>query len=262
MSTNPYAAPATHVADVPEPVSQGNFNAAGRSRPAGHGWGWIKSARELTKPRTGLWIGILIVFVIIAMVIGVIPVLGPLAMYFIMPVIVGGLMVTCDKAHRREDIGIGDMFSGFRTHFARLAGIGLATLVMYLIVFAVVAAIFGTAAAMVLSGIGGAPEAGDPAVVIAILLASLLIMALSVPIYMALWFSYALVTLNDFTVMQALKTSFRGCLKNIWAFLVYGVMMFLLAIAASIPFFLGWLILGPVLFASFYTGYRDIFYEE
>jgi hypothetical protein len=24
---------------------------------------------------------------------------------------------------------------------------------------------------------------------------------------------------------------------------------------------LGWLIMGPVLFASLYTGYRDIFYE-
>jgi uncharacterized membrane protein len=59
-----------------------------------------------------------------------------------------------------------------------------------------------------------------------------------------------------------LKTSFAGCLKNIVPFLIYGLMMFLFAILATIPLMLGWLILGPVLFASFYTGYRDIFYED
>ena len=127
-------------------------------------------------------------------------------------------------------------------------------------IFAVVAAIFGSAAALVLSGVNK-PEPSDPAFVIAVLLAALVVMALSIPVYMGLWFSYALVALNDFPVIQALKTSFSGCAKNIWAFLVYGVMIFLLAIAASIPLMLGWLILRPVLMASLYTGYRDVFYE-
>ena len=77
-----------------------------------------------------------------------------------------------------------------------------------------------------------------------------------------MWFSYALVTINNFTVVQALKTSFHGCLKNIVPFLIYGLVMFLFAILATIPLMLGWLILGPVLFASFYTAYRDIFYEN
>ncbi len=161
-----------------------------------------------------------------------------------------------------EDIGtFGDAFAGFRTHIARLAGIGLATLLLYLIIFAAVAVIFGSAAALVLSGFSN-PEATDPTVVIAILIAGLMVMALSIPVYMALWFSYALVMLNNLTVIKALKTSFSACMKNIWAFLIYGVMMFLLAIAASIPIMLGWLLLGPVLFVSLYTGYRDIFYEE
>ena len=93
------------------------------------------------------------------------------------------------------------------------------------------------------------------------LLAVLVMLALSIPIYMAIWFSYALVIINGFGVVQALKASFAGCLKNVVPFLIYGVMTFLLAIAATIPLMLGWLILGPVLFASLYTGYRDIFYE-
>ena len=50
-------------------------------------------------------------------------------------------------------------------------------------------------------------------------------------------------------------------MKNVVPFLIYGLIMFLLAIVATLPALLGWLILGPVLFATFYTGYRDIFYE-
>jgi hypothetical protein len=260
MSTNPYAAPTTHVADVREPAREGNFVAGGRARPAGNGWDWIKSARELTKSRVWLWMGVFVIFVIIGVGVSAIPLLGPVAMYFIMPVLIGGVMLACDKAFKGDEITFGDFFAGFRSRFARLAGVGLATLLLYLVIFAAIAVIFGSAAALVLSGMNK-PTPSDPAFAIAVLLAGLVVMALSIPVYMALWFSYALVALDDFPVIQALKTSFSGCAKNIWAFLVYGVMVFLLAIAASIPFLLGWLIFGPVLMASLYTGYRDVFYE-
>ena len=178
-----------------------------------------------------------------------------------MPVLFGGIMLTCDKARQGNEITFGDVFAGFSSHFSKLAGIGLATLLMYLVIFGVIAAIFGTASSLVLSGMEDL-QASDPAVAIAIVMAALVMLGLSVPVYMAVWFSYALVTINNFSVVQALKTSFSGCLKNIVPFLIYGLMMFLFAILATIPLMLGWLILGPVLFASFYTGYRDIFYED
>ena len=56
-----------------------------------------------------------------------------------------------------------------------------------------------------------------------------------------------------------MKGSFMGCLKNILPFLVYGVIMFVLAIVASIPLALGWLVLGPMTVASVYAAYRDIY---
>jgi hypothetical protein len=39
------------------------------------------------------------------------------------------------------------------------------------------------------------------------------------------------------------------------------VILFVAAILASIPFGLGWLVLGPVVAASLYTSYRDVFFE-
>ncbi|MGD2139573.1 MAG: BPSS1780 family membrane protein [Burkholderiales bacterium] len=260
MSTNPYAAPKTQVADLPEHMAEGRFIAEGRKRPAGSGWQWIKSARALTKTRQLLWIGMFIVFAVISMGVGAIPEIGSLALTFLMPVLFGGVMLTCDKAYRGGEIEFGDFFSGFRKHILKLAGIGLVTLLAYVAIFLIIAAIFGAASALVLSGIES-PLSSDPALAAGILIATLVLLGLSVPLYMAVWFSYALVTINDMPVLKSMKTSFAGCMKNMGAFLVYGLIMFFLALAASLPIFLGWLILGPILFATFYTGYRDIFYE-
>jgi uncharacterized membrane protein len=60
----------------------------------------------------------------------------------------------------------------------------------------------------------------------------------------------------------AMATSFRGCLRNIVPFLLYCLIGLGLAIVASIPFFLGWLVLGPVTIATVYTAYCDIFEDQ
>jgi uncharacterized membrane protein len=94
------------------------------------------------------------------------------------------------------------------------------------------------------------------------LVALLVALALLVPLLMAYWFAPALVVLRNMTAMDAMKLSFVGCLRNIWPFLVYGVIAFILMMIAMIPFGLGMLILVPVLNASIYVGYKDVFPAE
>ena len=104
---------------------------------------------------------------------------------------------------------------------------------------------------------------GDAAGMVAIggsfLLAWLVAMALSIPVYMALWFAPALVVLRGLAPVAAVKESFFGCLKNMVPFLIYGIVMLVLGIVAAIPLGLGWLVLGPVAVASIYVAYRDIY---
>jgi len=45
-------------------------------------------------------------------------------------------------------------------------------------------------------------------------------------------------------------------------FLVYGLIGFVLAVVATIPLALGWLIVGPLSIASIYTSYCDIFEDK
>ena len=61
--------------------------------------------------------------------------------------------------------------------------------------------------------------------------------------------------------LDAMRLSFNGCLSNVVPFLVYGLVGVVLAIVATIPLALGWLVLGPVTVTSLYTSYCDI-YED
>ena len=93
-----------------------------------------------------------------------------------------------------------------------------------------------------------------------VLLLSLLVMlALMLPVLMAYWFAPALVALEGLSALDAMKQSFIGCLKNIPAMLIYGVVGLVLMIIATLPLMLGLIFLMPVLVASMYVGYKDIY---
>lgn len=264
MSTDPYAAPKSHVADAPAPVvGEENFIAEGRGVPAGNGWGWIPAAWNQIRPHIGTWIALFIVFAVIVIVLSMIPFLGALALYVVSPILIGGVMLGCAEVSRGGSMTVGHLFAGFSNSTGKLVGVGLFTLLAFIGIFLIVMLIFGAsmAGAFLGGGMDGNPAAGA-AMGAGFLLAMLVVLGLSVPVYMALWFSYPLIVLHDYTVAQALRTSFFACLKNIVPFIVYGVVMFVLAVVASIPLGLGWLLLGPVLLASLYTSYRDVFYRS
>jgi uncharacterized membrane protein len=263
MATDPYAAPKSHVADVPSPAVDGTFVAAGQSVAAGNGWTWIADAWELNKLQRATWIGIFVLFAIAVIGLSVIPVIGTLILYLVVPLLYGGIVLGCEAQRRGERLEVGHLFAGFRNHTGKLLVIGVFILVAFVAIIALIFVIFGAGIAGIMMGSGADPDTAMLAAGGAtILLGGLVALGLSVPVYMAFWFSTPLVILNGFEVGAALKTSFFACLKNIIPFMVWGIITFLLAILASIPLALGWLLLGPVLLASVYTSYRDIFYTR
>ncbi len=106
---------------------------------------------------------------------------------------------------------------------------------------------------------GSNPGMNVGAMGVSFLLAMLVVLALAVPLYMALWFAPSLIVFNNAKPVDAMKASFFACLKNIVPFLLYGVIMLVLCFIAAIPFGLGFLVLGPVAIASIYASYRDVF---
>ncbi|HUK61706.1 MAG TPA: BPSS1780 family membrane protein [Dongiaceae bacterium] len=259
MATDPYAAPRARVADQPGGGGDGSFVEEGQAVAAGNGWQWIADAWGHFKQQPGIWIAIVVILLVVFALLGMIPLVGPLANALLGPVFAGGIMLGCDAQRQGGELEIGHLFAGFKQNAGKLVLIGVFNLVAWLIIGVVIALVAG---AGVMAGMMGGDSTGvrTAAGLGAIALAGLIALALSVPVYMAIWFAAPLVALNDLDSIVALKTSFSVCLKNIVPFLLYGVVMFALAIVASIPLGLGWLALGPVLAASVYTAYRDVFY--
>ena len=77
-----------------------------------------------------------------------------------------------------------------------------------------------------------------------------------------MWFAPALIVLQGVSPFEAMKASFTGCMKNWASGLIYFILIGLLFLLGCIPLFLGLLVVSPIIFASIYTAYRDIFIEE
>ena len=258
MSTNPYATPKAQVSDERTFVT-GNFVPHGRAANAGDGWDWIASGWDLFKKTPWLWIGIAVVFLVGALVLTVIP-FGQLALTVLGPVFAGGLVSASRTLDQGGEVEFGDFFAGFKDHTGALIGVGAISLIISTVVFVGVFAIMGVGVFAMMGG-NTDPQA-MMAMGLSMVLAALIAVALLLPLAMATWFAAPLVMFHDMGPLDAMKASFVGCLKNVVAFLLYGVVMFLAMIVASIPAGLGWLVLGPVIAASVYTSYRDIYFTE
>ena len=258
MSTpDPYAAQRAPVADAA--AAPRDFAPHGRPVAAGRGWAWIAEGFELFRRQPGAWIALILVAALIFIALALVPLLGSLAAMVLAPVFAGGFVLAAREEDQGRGVELGHLFAGFRAHFGTLASVGL----IYLGVTVAIALVVGllTGAGVWTLVVSGADPASVAGAGVTVLLAFLVMLALLLPVFMALWFAPALVMFHEHAAAEAMKASFVACLRNIVPVLLYSVIVFLLSMLASIPFGLGWLVLGPVLAASLYTGYRDIFFQ-
>jgi uncharacterized membrane protein len=257
---NPYAAPKAAVADETLVLSD-DFVPGGLGQPASHGWDWIAAAWDLFKRQPGLWIGIWLLLMLMTFGVALIPFLGNFITMLVWPVLIAGIVIGCRALDEGRELELGHLFAGFQqrtgTLFAvgglYLAGVLALSLVVFLVVGAGVFAVMsgGEADPAMMAAMGG----------IGVLLGVLIVMALMLPLVMAMWFAPALVVFHDMGALDSMKMSFAGCLKNILPFLLFSAIFVALAIVATLPILLGWLVLGPVVSITVYTAYRDIFFK-
>jgi uncharacterized membrane protein len=259
-TVNPYAAPKAAVADETLVLSD-DFVPGGLAQPASHGWDWIPAAWDLFKRQPGLWIGIWLLLIVMSFGVALIPFLGNFIFMLLWPVLMAGIAIGCRALDEGRELELGHLFAGFQqrtgTLFAvgglYLAGVTLITLVVMLVVGAGVFALMsgGEVDPNMATAMGG----------IGALLGVLIVLALMLPLVMAIWFAPALVVFHEMSALDSMKMSFAACLKNILPFLLYSVIFVGLAIVASLPLLLGWLVLGPVVSITVYTAYRDVFFK-
>ncbi|MFZ5523435.1 MAG: BPSS1780 family membrane protein [Pseudomonadota bacterium] len=230
---------------------------------AGHGWQWIKQGYALYMKAPLLWIVLLLICVVAAVAFSSVPVVGEPLVSLLMPVILAGLMAGCRALLEGEELELAHLFRGFQQHTAQLVTLGGIALVSQFLIFGLMMLVGGAALVGIL--MSGQPDV-DPDVMMQAVsgagLAILLGVILFSVLIMAMQFAPLLVFFNNVAPLAAMKLSLRAFLNNVAAMLVYGMTFMLLAILASIPMMLGWLVLLPVVFTSLYASYSEIFPAE
>lgn len=237
---------------------------APRSVPIGRGWGWIADAWTLFKDRPWAWIGAVLLFYLILIILSLVPVLGALATTILGPMLSAGLMMGAHAQSRGEGFVVSHLFVGVLNKPGPLALVGLVYLLLAIgigLVVTIIVVIMASSTGIEMDAATMDPDELDTLMAMSplLLLPLLIVFFLSVPLTMAMFFAPSLVLLNDVPVLRAFKLSFFGCLKNILPFLVFALIAIALVLLGSIPFMLGLILVLPILTISIYTAYQDIF---
>lgn len=229
-----------------------------RAVPAGRAIDWIGQGFSLFQMSPGAWIGILVILFVINVIVGLAPGVNIL-ISVIQPLFSAGIAYGCYQLDTENKLAVEDLFAGFKNNPGPLLAIGAISLGVTVIVF-FGAGILGAATFMTLASDPVLPT--DPQGLIWLLLIALVALGLLIPLWMATWFSPTLVILHDTPAIEAMKLSFEACLKNILPFSIYGLLGLVMLTIAATPLMLGLLVALPILMASNYCSYKDIFLHQ
>jgi hypothetical protein len=207
------------------------------------------------------WVLSCFVLLLIAATLALIPMVGQFFFTLLSPLFLAGLMIGCRALERGEKLEIAYLFAGFRQNPVPLITVGGIYLVGQVLILGVAMMLGGsTLMELLINGkrvdeneLRGVMSGGLTAVMVAL--------GLSIPLMMAAWFAPLLVAFKDMPAVAAMKLSFLACIKNIIPLQLYTITMVVLAVIAAMPYGLGFFLLVPVLFASLYASYEDIFME-
>ena len=253
---NPFAPPKAAVLEASS--SDAEYIPDGQKVEAGRGTAWFGEGWDMFKASPGIWVAMFIVFFVLSLLLAIVP-MGSLISSLFYPAVIAGIMLGCEEVREGGTLKIGHLFEGFKQNLGSLVLVG----VLYLVGTMLIGLIVGVGAALMIPAMAGSFNPDDFSSVLSMapffILIVLVAAALMMPLIMALWFAPAIVVFHDEQPMAAMRSSFMGCLKNIVPFLVYGIVGFLLGLVALIPLGLGLLVIGPLIWATMYVGYRDIF---
>ena len=301
---NPYTAPEAHVADVSATAGETEeFVPEGLRVPANRGAAWITTSWRMLIDRFSEWRLFIILFSIIFLLLQL-PQLLPstvativavisfvIYQYVLVIPIAAGIIYAAHtqyEYHAQQPKLTTYLLAGFGDRFSTLLGFGLLNLVLTIVaaLLSILVLIVTASDSNIWSILQNIEEA-DPAavaeIVLPLLLALLVWVALTIPIFMGAWFVIPLIIGHDMGPWTAFKASFSGCIKNILPFLMYslvcmGYLVGLIVVAGLISAVISQIpvlgvvyewVLSPILQGfltvflciTVYVGYRDIFYD-
>lgn len=238
------------------PLAPAAFTGESRLVDVGACFDWLRQGWALFAANPGAWIGSTVLLLVILLAISIVPVFGQIGANLLLPIFGAGLLQLCRVQSEGGQAEIADIFIGFRKNAGPLVMVG----VIYVAgVFGIAFIAFLLVSGGVLGGMITGKVAGVGIALGGVMLATLLVMVLSVPVIMATWFAPALVFFHHMKPLDAMKASFEAGVKNWLAMSIFGIILIIMTFFAMLPIGLGLLLLLPVFSGAVYASYRDIF---
>jgi uncharacterized membrane protein len=220
---------------------------------------WLGGGFRIFRRAPVTWIGLCAGWMAITLALVIIPLVGPILANLLQPVFFASFAIAAYRQLSGERIEMGDLFSGFRVRLKALLNVGAVLLIGELAVF-------------YLMTFAGLPDVvsdkGEPLTLTEYVKALaghewilLMGLALTALVKGALWFAPALLAFHDLSATHAMRWSVYAALSNAGALAFYGITLLALFLAALLPWGLGLFVAVPMMAASTYLGYSDVFEE-
>ncbi len=228
---------------------------------ARRGASWLGQGFALFRGQPLAWIALSAGWLVITLGLLLVPLVGGVIANFLQPVFFASFALAARKQQGGGAVETGDLFLGFRTHPRTLINIGALLLFAEFAIFALMALV-------------GLPTAADtPAGTMPDLAAYAkqlqgkewilgLGLLATAAVKGALWFAPPLIAFHGLSTTHAIRWSVYAALSNLGAMLIYGLALMGLFLACTLTWGLGLIVVVPMMLASTYVGYREVFEKE
>jgi len=230
-----------------------------KTMPVGSAMNWIRDGFEHFNRDSGAWVTICIVGFIIMFAVSFIPLIADL-FNLTTYVWLAGLLMGCKAQDDGKPLTLNYLFAGFTHKVVPMLALAA---IFSLLSGAIIWLFAGSELTLAMEQLNS--EQPDPQQLM-IKLQPLMdkipfIMIAMIPLFMATWFTPALVLFNDISLFKALNLSMQASAKNILPLVICAFFMAILMVIGTIPFMLGLLVVMPTYWGVMYHSYKDIFID-
>lgn len=204
------------------------------------------------------WISLVSAWLLASLGLSLVPFIGAAIAGILQPGFFGGFVIAARDQELGQPVGAHQLLAAFRCNGRAFATIGSITLLANLMVVGIL-------------GFLGLPlniaQDGDGIPDMRAYAHSLegkewmlwLGIVLSMSIKGALWFTAAILALNQMPATHAIRWSCYALIANFFPTMVFGAAMTVIFVLATLPFMLGLLVAMPIFAIAHYVSYRDLF---
>jgi uncharacterized membrane protein len=236
-----------------------------RKLNAARGWTRIKHGYQLIMRNPLMSIAIALICALALFTVLKMPVLGPLLAVMLIPIIMAGYMRVCRALEEEEKVELAHVFEGFKKHTVRLAALGGFLMLGMLVSSMVMVLVGGEPLRTLLENVN---VANDPQLLVDAMMtagsgvAFSLMVGFAMICVLMLAFQYApmLVFFDNLAPLDALRASLAGSVRNLVPYVVYNLILQIIALVLGLlPYNVGLIVLLPLGLTSLYVSYRNIF---